>query len=176
MFSSVLHRNERRYGARSVARCEVQRQCGVAESEALAVGRDHITFWFGPWLFVAVEQIPIHSRQNDTRSETILQELRASRMVNVTMAHEYVSDFRWVQSELFQTIDGFILDRVIPQRVHDNDAVRCCHGPGGVFRLADEVEIVEDLYRLRMPLGTIGRTFRLACGGLLCLKRTHPIK
>ena len=97
-------------------------------------------------------------------------------MVNVTMAHEYVFDFRWVQSELFQTIDDFILDRVIPQRVHDNDAVRCRHSPRGVFRLADEVEIVEDLYWLRMPLGTVGRTFRLACGGLLRLKRTHPIK
>src|SRR5437763_461010 len=176
MFSSVLHRNERRYGARSVARCEVQRQCGVAESEALAVGRDHITFWFGPWLFVAVEQIPIHSRLHDTRYETILQELRAARMVDVTMAHEYVLDFRRVQSELFQTIDDFILDRVIPQCVHDNNTFRCRHGPGGVLRLTDEVEIVEDLYRIGMPLGTIRRTFRLACGGLLCLKRTHPIK
>src|SRR5262249_46255503 len=142
----------------------------IAKRELLAVDHDDVAFGFRPRLRVATDQVPIGSRHDDTRAETVLEKLCAASVVDMTMADEDILDSRWIQTEFTQAIDDLVLDRIIEERVDDDDPVRGRDGPRGIFRLAKVVEIVEDLRRLDMPLGARRRTLGL-CRWLLSLSR-----
>ena len=76
-----------------------------------------------------------------------------------------------IEPQLLQPADDFVLDRVVVDRVDDDDAVRGDDGPGGEFFLTDEVEVVEDLRRFDIPAGAIGRR-PFALARRLARKRT----
>src|SRR3982750_3115950 len=81
-------------------------------------------------------------------------------MIVVAVADDRVFDLLRIEPELPQSLDDLVVDRVVENRVDENEAVGGLDGPGGVFALTDEVEIVEDLHRLRMPLGPRRRSLR----------------
>ena len=91
------------------------------------------------------------------RAEVILEVLRAARVVAVAVADNRVLDLRGVESQLLQAADDFVFDRVVEDRVDEDDPGRRRHGPGGELGLADEVQIVEDLHRFDVPLRSIRR-------------------
>jgi hypothetical protein len=82
-------------------------------------------------------------------------------VVEVTVADDDVLDLRGIEAHLFQSADDFILDRVIEDRIDDDDPVRRRHRPRGIFGLSQEIKVVEDLDRLGMPLFA-GRRLRRA--------------
>ena len=91
----------------------------------------------------------------------ILQILRAAGMIDVAMTHDDVLDFLRIQSDLRQAIGDFVFNRIIENRIDNDDAVRSVDSPGRILRHPHEVQIIEDLYRLGMPLLTIRRSLRL---------------
>ena len=56
-----------------------------------------------------------------------------------------------IEPELAQTFDDLVLDGVIEQRIDDDDARARRDGPRRELCHADEIEIVEHLYGLRVP-------------------------
>ena len=93
-------------------------------------------------------------------------------MITVTMADDHVFDIGRIEPELFQSTDDLVLDRILPDRIDDNDPGRSCNGPRGNILLADEVQVVEYLSGFDVPLRSGGRPLasRLCvfcgCGGL----------
>src|SRR5262245_60530558 len=73
-------------------------------------------------------------------------------MVVVTMADDDVLDRSGIKPHLLQAVRHFVLDRVVEDRVEDDDAVRGRERPRGVLRLSDKVQVVEDLDRFGVPL------------------------
>ena len=56
------------------------------------------------------------------RAERVLQELRAARVIAVAVADDHVLDLRRIEPELLQPADHFVLDRVVEDRVDEDDA------------------------------------------------------
>ena len=54
-------------------------------------------------------------------AEAILEEPRAADVVGVTVAHEDVLDLLRIQSERGQAIHDLVFDRVVEERVNDDD-------------------------------------------------------
>src|SRR5215213_4354568 len=73
-------------------------------------------------------------------------------MIAVAVADNRVLDLRRIQSEFLQPVDDLGLDRVVENRIDQDDAVRRVDGPRRIFGLSDEVQVVEHLDRLRVPL------------------------
>src|SRR5262245_26059178 len=73
-------------------------------------------------------------------------------MIAVTVTDDGVLDLPGIQSELLQSACNFLFDRIIEDRVDNDDALRGRHGPGRVLQLADEVQVVENLLRIPIPL------------------------
>src|SRR5438477_12394751 len=82
----------------------------------------------------------------------VLQVLRTADMITVTMADDHVFDIRRIEPELFKSADDLVFDRVLPDRIDDDDASRSCDRPRRNILLADEVKIVEHLCGLHVPL------------------------
>ena len=92
----------------------------------------------------------------------ILQIFCAARVIDMPVADNRVFDIFRIEAELHQAAGNFILDGVVPDRVHDDDSLGCGDRPCGIFGLADEIEIVENLHGLGVPLGTGGGPGRLS--------------
>src|SRR3954464_4627961 len=73
-------------------------------------------------------------------------------MIAVSVADEHVLDRRWIEAQLLHSAHDFVLDRIIKQRVDDDDAGGGGHRPCRIFRLAEPVEIIEDADRFSVPL------------------------
>src|SRR5262245_2015671 len=99
-------------------------------------------------------------------------------MVAMPVADGHVLDFGGVESELFQTTGDFFFNRILEDRVDDDDPFRRGDGPGRPFGLPDEVEVVEHLYRLGVPLRSIGRSRLLAtsAGRLAALRSRRGLR
>src|SRR2546423_14202005 len=97
--------------------------------------------------------------------------LGAPDMIDMCVAHDGIFDPRRIEAELLEPADDLVLDRIGPDRIDDDDAVGGDDRPGGVFLLADVVEIVEYLDRLIVPGGALrhrsrpGRPLRRTGGG-----------
>jgi hypothetical protein len=83
-------------------------------------------------------------------------------MIAVAVADHRVLDLSRIEPELFQAADDFVLDRVVPDRVDDDDARRSRYRPRRVFFFPDEIEIVENLRRLDVPRIARGRSLHYA--------------
>src|SRR6202030_3384534 len=136
----VFDRNQGGNGSQRVPRREVERQRLVTKSELLTVGGDHVAL--RPGLRAVIEQVPVGGRENHSRPEVLLQVLRSTRVVAVSMAHEHELDLGRVEPELSQTPDDFVFDRIAKNGVYEDDARRRGNRPGRVFALTDEVEVV----------------------------------
>src|SRR5688572_32670299 len=77
-------------------------------------------------------------------------------VIGMRMRDDGVADRRRIEPELLQPTGDLVFDRVVEQRVDQDDALRRRHSPCGVFALADEVEVVEDLHGLRVPGRAVG--------------------
>ena len=99
-------------------------------------------------------------RRHDDVGAAFLQEPRAADVVAVRVADDHVLDLLRIEPERGQPVDDLVLDRVVEDRVHHDDAVRGRDGPRRVLGLADEVEVVEHLDRLGVPRGARGRAGR----------------
>ena len=69
-----------------------------------------------------IEQIPVGFRQDHVRAELVLQVLRAAGVIAVTMADDHVLDLRRIEPELLHAADDLVLDRIVEDRVDDDDA------------------------------------------------------
>src|SRR5207253_3649107 len=78
-------------------------------------------------------------------------------MINVTVTDDDVLDFLRIQPELRQALDNLVFNRIVENRINNDDPVRGIDGPGRIFGHPDEIKIIEDFYRLRMPLLTTRR-------------------
>src|SRR5262249_30597003 len=96
-----------------------------------------------------------------------MQILRAADVVDMGMAHDGIFDIRWIEAEFFQATDDLVLDRISPDRVDHDDALRSGERPGGIFLLADVEEIVEHLDGFVVP----GRTLRYSARTRRCRRR-----
>jgi hypothetical protein len=76
-------------------------------------------------------------------------------MVAVTMAHEHVFDVSRIESQFREPAHDFIFDGIGIQRIDHDDPRRRDDRPGGMLARADEIQVVEDFDRLRVPLRTI---------------------
>jgi hypothetical protein len=85
-------------------------------------------------------------------------------VVDVGVAHDRIFDPRRIEPKLAQAAFHLVCDRIVPDRVNEDDPVGSIHRPGGIFLLADEIEIVEHLHRLDVPSGTL-RIGARAAGG-----------
>src|SRR5881296_681426 len=94
--AAVLDRNNGGDGAERVTGGQVQSESCIAESQALTVGRDHVSFRLRPGASIAVQQIPVGGGHNDMRPETILQEFGASRVINVAVTDDHVFNLLWI--------------------------------------------------------------------------------
>ena len=130
---------------------EVERQGRVAERQLLTIGHDQVALRPRLTLVAAVEQIPVGRRHHHVRLGAVLKELRAAGMIEVAVADDDVLDVRRIESELLQPADHFVLDRVVEDRVDDDDAGGRHDRPRRVFGLPDEIEVVEHFGRLRVP-------------------------
>ena len=83
----------------------------------------------------------------------ILQERRAAGMIGMTVADDHVLDRRRVGAELLEAAHHLVGHGVVEQRIEDDDALGRQHRPRRVLGLADEVEVVEHLHRVGVPLG-----------------------
>ena len=91
----------------------------------------------------------------------VLKKLCAVRVVRVPVAYDGVLDVRRIETKLLQPARDLVFNRVVVDRVDDDDAGRCRNGPYGVFRLPQPIEVVEDLDRLGVPYGSVGRALSL---------------
>src|SRR3954464_12840120 len=73
-------------------------------------------------------------------------------MIAVSVADEHVLDRRWIEAQLLHSAHDFVLDRIVKERVDDDDAGGGGHGPCRILRLAQPVGISEDADRLGVPL------------------------
>src|SRR5215471_10226035 len=80
-------------------------------------------------------------------------------MVAVAVGHHGIFDLRRIEAELFQSADDLVRDRIVPNRIDQDDAFGRYYRPGGIFLLADEIKIVEHLDGFRMKDGWGGRGF-----------------
>src|SRR5678815_902526 len=78
-------------------------------------------------------------------------------VIEVSVRDDHILDVRRIEPELLQSLDDFVFDRVVVDRVEDDDALRGRDCPRRVLRHADVVHVVEHFHRLGVP--------RLACGG-----------
>ena len=76
-------------------------------------------------------------------------------MIGMAVADYDVFDSRGIEAQFLEALHDLLLDRVIADRVDDDDARGRRHRPSGVFGLADEVQIVENLCRLDVPRRSI---------------------
>src|SRR5436190_15143826 len=79
-------------------------------------------------------------------------------MIAVTVADDGVLDVLRPESDLFQAFGDLVVDRIIVQRIQNDDAVRRGDGPRRHIFHPDEIEVVEDLHRLGVPRVMCGRT------------------
>src|SRR4051794_10143977 len=75
-------------------------------------------------------------------------------MVAMTVGDEHVFDVAWIHPQLLDAVDDLRFDRVMEQRVDDDETSAGLDHPRIVSEVADPIEIVEDLARLLVPLGT----------------------
>src|SRR5204862_6744484 len=98
-------------------------------------------------------QIPIRSAHDDACAKG-LQNPGAFVMVAMAMADEDIFDLTRIHPQLLDAVDDLRLDRVMEKRIdHDEAGARLDH-PRVPAVVADPIEIVEDLARLLIPLGT----------------------
>ena len=93
----------------------------------------------------------VGGRHHHLRAVAFLQELRAAGVIQMGMADDDVLDVGRVEADRRQSVHDLVLDRVIEDRVDEDDAVRRRHRPGRVFGHAEEVQVVEDLHRVGVP-------------------------
>ena len=106
------------------------------------------------------DQLPVRRRHQDLRAELLLEVLRAAEMIEwpwLTSGTDEL-DLRRVEAELLQSADDFVFDRVVVDRIEQDDPVRGLDRPGGVLGHADVIQVVEHLDRFRVPGRSIGRT------------------
>src|SRR2546422_4169361 len=94
--ATVLYRNKRGDCAKRMTGGQVQSKSRIAESQPLAVGRDHVSFRLWPSAPIAVQQIPVGGAHDDMRAETILQEFGATRVINVAVTDDHVFNLLWI--------------------------------------------------------------------------------
>jgi hypothetical protein len=82
-------------------------------------------------------------------------------MIAVRVREDDVLDSVWVEPELPQTADDLVLCGVVEQRLDDDDAFAADDGPCAVDLGADEVEVVGNLGRFRIP--RVSRRRRRRC-------------
>ena len=83
----------------------------------------------------------------------------------MAMADKDIFDLARIHPQLLDAVDDLRLDRVMEQRVdHDEAGARLDH-PRVPAVVADPVEVVEDLARLLIPLGTRRHVFRARSRG-----------
>src|SRR5215510_7950143 len=99
----------------------------------LAVGRDHVAFRLRPRAPGTFQQIPIRRSHDDVRAETVLQKLRASGMIDMTMTDDDVFDFVRIESDLWQSVRNFGFDGVIVNGIDEDNSIGCVYGPRGIF-------------------------------------------
>src|SRR5262245_20682346 len=83
----------------------------------------------------------------------LLKVLGAANVVRVGVADERVLDVGRIQSKFLEAVDHFILDRIIEDGVDDDDPLRRRQGPRRILGHPDEIQVVEYLRGLGMPLG-----------------------
>ena len=119
--------------------------------ELLAFGGHHVLLRLAPRSGGAPKQLPVGLGNHDARVVAVLQERGPADVIVVCVAHEDVLDLGRIEAELAQPADHLVLDRVVENRVDDDDAGRGDDRPGRIFLFADEVEVVEHLDRLGVP-------------------------
>src|SRR5262249_2374057 len=127
--SSVFNWNQRGNRSKRVAGGQIQRQCRVAQSQTLAVGRGHVAFRLWPRAPGTFQQTPIRRSHNDVRAETVLQKLRASGMIDMTVTDYDVFDFVRIKSDLWQSVRDFVFNGVIVNGIDEDNSVGCVYGP-----------------------------------------------
>src|SRR5262245_28995966 len=87
----------------------------------------------------------------------ILQQTCAAVVIGVSMRKEDVFDLTAVDAELSQAAEDFVLRCIVEQCLEDDDAVAADDCPGIVDLRAEEIQIVGDLGRFRIPRFPGGR-------------------
>ena len=132
-FPLSRHGDEHGERARRVAGCHVERDRRVAERECLAVGRDHVAGRLGA--AEPIDDLPVRRRHDDARLVALLQELRAAVMVGMRMGDDGVADRGWIEPQRLQPAGHLVLDRVVEERVDQDDPLRRRHRPRGVLAI-----------------------------------------
>src|SRR5665213_248333 len=83
-------------------------------------------------------------------------------MISMAVADDGVFDRRGIEAERAQSADHFVFDRVVEDRVDEDDALGRRDRPDRVLGLPEEVEVVEHLHRLGVPV--VARERRLRGG------------
>ena len=137
--------------AQGVPRRQVERERRVPERELLAVGGHHVLLRLAPRSGGAPSNSQSASEDHDAGVVAVLQERGPADVIVVCVAHKDVLDLGRIEAELAQPAGHLVLDRVVENRVDDDDARRGDDRPGRIFLFADEVEVVEHLDRLGVP-------------------------
>lgn len=137
---------------RTCDRREREGQLGVPDTELLAIGYLGIAGRLRLAAAVRQHQVPVGRREQDAGAKPPLELLRTAVVVTVPVAHEHVRDVGRIEPERPQPLDNFRLDVVVIQRVDDDDAPGGRDRPGVERPRAEEVEVVEHLGRIGIPL------------------------
>ncbi len=131
-----------------------ERHARVAERDLLPVGRDDVARGLALRIGVLhlVEPVPIRAAQHDARLEAVLHHARAADVVAVAVADDDGLHVGRIEPELLQAADDRLLRIVVVERVDQDDAFARGQRPGRMDARADEVEIVEHLAGLGVPL------------------------
>ena len=90
----------------------------------------------------------------------LLHECRALVVVVVAVRDQHIFHVGRIEAHLLEAADDLVLDGVVVERVDEDGAGTGGERPGRVLFRAEEVEVVENLGRLRVPRGAVGNDTR----------------
>ena len=150
---SILNRKNQGRCARRRARGQIDRDCGVAERELVAV-RGHDVFLGSEPLgrIVLRHGVPVRLRHDDLcGGYHFLKCVDAPVLVGVSVRDHGILDVRRIETELLQLVEQVGSDP-FEVRVEQNDSRRRGQRPRGFRLCADVIEVVENSRRRNVPL------------------------
>jgi hypothetical protein len=127
-----------------VARRPQQGDRGVSQGERHAVVGVDVP------VRVSAQQFPVCGIHHDPRTAP-LQHLRAADVIAVGMRNDHVLDVVGIESQPPHAADDQLVRVIRVERVENDEALAGLKGPARVHLAADEVQVVEDLCRIRVP-------------------------
>ena len=130
---------------------QVERDGRLAEPEPHLISRHHVANR-NRVASAPFDQVPVGAAHDNSSLVTVLKVLGAAVVVAVAVTHHNILAVCGVEAQLPKTVYNGGVDRIVVQRIDDDDPVGCRDGPRTMVLRPDEVEIVEDLCRFGIPL------------------------